>query len=99
VQAAFQPAGSAASDYAHTADYATLRGRLEHSISTRQWKLRYIPIDGQTDSFGGSVVLADNPALAQFQAGDLVEAQGALTGNTSGFAPHYQLRSIQRVAR
>ncbi len=102
VQAAFQPAsGGATADYAHAADYGTLRGRLEYSQTSRQWKLRYIPIDGQTDDFGGSVVLNDSPALASFQNGDLVAVQGLLsgTGSTAGFSPRYTLTAIQRMNR
>ncbi len=102
VAAAFRPAAStAASDYAHSADYAALRGRLEYLQSSRQWKLRYIPIDGQTDQYGGSVVLADSPALAAFQPGDFVAVAGSLAvgGAVSGYAPHYQLASIQLLSR
>ena len=101
VQAAFQPAGPAAarSDFSHADDYSTLRGRLEYLASTRQWKLRYIPIDGQTDTYGGSVVLAQTPALNAFKSGDLVEVHGALSAQASGFSPHYQLHSIQPQAR
>jgi len=100
VQTAFQPGNSraSASDYAHSPDYRELRGRLEYSQSLRQWKLRYIPIDGQTDAYGGSVVLADSPALAQYQPGDLVAARGSVTSEptgAAGFSPRYQLMAIE----
>ncbi len=105
VRASFQPAaGTAATggDYAHSPDYQTLRGKLEYSPSLRQWKLRYIPIDGRTDTYGGSVILPDSPALAGFKAGDVVEIRGALPAariSSSGFAPQYTPTSIERLSR
>ncbi|HEV7224059.1 MAG TPA: hypothetical protein VGN42_15225, partial [Pirellulales bacterium] len=50
----------AADRYGYSADYHALRGQLEYSLAERRWKLRYIPIDGDTDPHGGSVVLVDN---------------------------------------
>jgi hypothetical protein len=91
-----QPA--TASRYAQSADYASLSGRLEYSQSTQRWKLRYIPIDGQTDQYGGSVVL-DGPALlANFNPGDFVTVQGTIAGKGAdgrSFAPTYELRNIE----
>ena len=90
------------SEYAHAADYSVLRGRLDYSASTRQWKLRYIPIDGQTDSYGGSVILSDSAALKEFRSGDSVVIRGGLLveqASSSGFAPRYRLDQIERLAR
>jgi hypothetical protein len=87
-------------DYAR--DYGALRGRLEYSQSSRQWKLRYIPIDGATDSYGGSVILPSSPALSAFKAGDLVAVRGSLAGQnaaTRGFSPLYELESIEPLAQ
>lgn len=100
--AAFQTVAPSAAEYAHAPDYRTLRGQLEYSQSLRQWKLRYIPIDGPTDSYGGSVILADSPALASFQPGDLVAVRGALAAAgaaSGGFSPRYQLEAIAPQAR
>ncbi len=103
VQAAFQPAasGAASATFGHTPDYRTLRGRLEYSNSQRQWKLRYIPIDGQTDRYGGSVILVHSPALNDLKPGELVEVQGTLVDGASagGFAPHYAIGKITRQTR
>jgi len=103
VQTAFQPAaGGAKSDYAHSPDYSMLRGKLEYSQSLRQWKLRYIPIDGRTDDFGGSVVLDDSPALAAFKPGEFVALRGLLSGGgakASGYAPRYLITAIERTSR
>ncbi|HXT58625.1 MAG TPA: hypothetical protein VN699_08315 [Pirellulales bacterium] len=89
----------AADRYGYSSDYHTLRGQLEYSLAERRWKLRYIPIDGDTDSHGGSVVLVDNPP-DEFQAGDFVKVQGDLTGDTAvgEFAPKYQASKIAPLA-
>jgi hypothetical protein len=89
-------------DYAFARDYGSLRGRLEYSQSSRQWKLRYIPIDGATDAFGGSVILPNSPAVESFKTGDLVAVRGSLAGKSSlpsGFSPRYELESIEPLAR
>jgi hypothetical protein len=103
VRASFQPADGPApsGEYAHSADYQTLRGKLEYSPSLRQWKLRYIPIDGRTDAYGGSVILPESAELSTFKSGELVEVRGSLPAAriSSGFAPHYTPSSIKRQAR
>ena len=53
--------------YGYDANYAWLQGQLEYSDATKQWKLRYVPVSGPTDKYGGSVVLAPSPALAGLQ--------------------------------
>ncbi len=86
------------SAYAYDPAYGWLRGRLEYSASQRQWKLRYIPIDGTTDQFGGSVVLADGTPTQGLRAGDFVTAQGHVIGASQpgrGFSPRYEVASIQ----
>jgi hypothetical protein len=85
--------------YGYAADYRTLRGQLEYSLAERRWKLRYIPIDGDTDSHGGSVVLVDNPP-GEFQAGDFVAVAGDLTGDTAvgEFAPKYRASKVAPLA-
>jgi hypothetical protein len=88
--------------YAYAPDYVWLRGRLEYSQSSRQWKLRYIPIDGKTDQFGGSVKLPASNELAAFQAGDMVAVRGSLARDASAsgsFAPRYEVAHIEPVVR
>jgi hypothetical protein len=95
-------AGRAEADYAFAPDYAWLRGRLEYSQTSRQWKLRYIPIDGQTDQFGGSVVLPSSPSLEAFKPGDQVAVRGSLAapGPGSGsFSPLYKLNQVEALSR
>lgn len=91
------PATSQAS-YGHGSDYAWLKGQLEYSHIDRRWKLRYIPIDGQTDAHGGSVMLPDSPLLDGFESGDFVTVQGALgQRSASRFAPEYELTRVKRL--
>jgi hypothetical protein len=84
--------------YGHAKDYTSLRGQLEYSAKDRVWKIRYIPIHGQQDAYGGQFILSDRAKLEAFQAGDYVTIEGAIvatetvTGNTGGnvrqYAPH-----------
>jgi hypothetical protein len=100
-----QPVDAAAAEragYAYAPDYGWLRGRLEYSQSMRQWKLRYIPIDGKTDQFGGSVKLPGSNELASYKAGDMVAVRGSLAREASAsgsFAPRYELAHIEPVVR
>ncbi len=87
------------SRYGFDPQYGWLRGKLEFSESDRQWKLRYIPIDGATDNFGGSVILVDTPLLSGYERGDFVEVAGKLISaspDKRGYAPKYQVGQIKR---
>ena len=64
--------------YAFAPDYSWLKGKLEYLHGNQQWKLRYIPIDGETDEFGGSVVIADVATLGNYKAGNFVKVEGAV---------------------
>jgi hypothetical protein len=90
-------AASSRGEYGHSTDYQRLSGSLEYSHATRQWKLRYIPIDGQTDAYGGSVVIADGAALEGFRPGEFVTVEGEIVSEktaSSRFAPKYQVRRV-----
>jgi hypothetical protein len=87
--------------YGYDPQYGWLRGRLEYSQVDRRWKLRYIPIDGETDDFGGSVVLADTALLSGYERGQWVEVRGSL-GETPtddrSYAPIYRVSQIKRLS-
>ncbi len=88
--------------YGCAADHSWLKGRLEYSQSRRCWKLRYIPIDGTADNFGGSVVLQNTSLLSGYERGDYVEVKGRLSGESKtpgDFAPDYEIVQIKRVDR
>ena len=89
---------SSRSNYGHGPNYEWLKGKLEYSEIDRRWKLRYIPIDGTTDEFGGSVVLSNTSVLAGHERGNFVEVHGRLVSNTGGdggYAPDFELREIK----
>jgi hypothetical protein len=92
---------STTSRYGRADDHGWLKGRLEYSQAQRRWKLRYIPIDGQTDQFGGSVILRKTSLLSGFERGDYVEVNGRLTEKAASgdYAPEYELTQIRRVER
>jgi hypothetical protein len=86
--------------YGYDPEYGWLRGRLEYSEIDRRWKLRYVPIDGDTDRFGGSVVLTNPSALDGYEAGEFVEVRGTLGPQAEGdhgFAPPFEVREMQRL--
>jgi hypothetical protein len=86
--------------YGYDPEYRWLRGKLEYSQIDRRWKLRYIPVDGSTDRFGGSVVLADPSVLTGFERGDFVELRGHLGDPEpeKGFAPTYEVAQIRPLS-
>jgi hypothetical protein len=95
--------GSIASDsaggsmYGHAPDYHWIRGQLEYSQIDRQWKLRYIPVDGVTDDFGGSVVLPDPKVLTGHERGDFLEIRGRVSDQNpeKGYAPTYEVAEVK----
>ncbi len=86
-------------NYGHNPDYKQLRGKLEYSQIDRRWKLRYIPIDGRTDRYGGSVVLTDTSLLSGCERGDFIEVHGQIGRHDPkrGFAPTYQADEVKRL--
>ena len=88
--------------YGHADDHSWLKGRIEYSQARRRWKLRYIPIDGETDRFGGSVILRKTSLLSGYERGDCVEVKGRLADDakTAGdYAPDYEITQIKRIGR
>lgn len=89
-----------AGKFSHSDDYRRLTGQLEYSTTLRQWKLRYIPLDGETDQYGGSVVIADGAALAGHRPGEFVTIEGEITSDkaaASRFAPKYHAANVSRA--
>lgn len=88
--------------YSYDPQYAWLRGRLEYSQIDHCWKLRYIPVDGVTDPFGGSVILANTKALSGYERGNFVEIQGKL-GSTNPenrtFSPTFEVKTVKLVRK
>ena len=92
----FQPS-SGRSRYGYDPKYKWLRGKLEYSEREGRWKLRYVPIDGETDDHGGSVILADVSRLSGYERGDFVEVHGEIgrrVEEEQGFAPDFKISRI-----
>ena len=83
--------------YGYDPGYNTLRGKLDYSVTSRIWRLRYLPVDGPTDEYGGTVVIADGRQVSGFESGDFVAVQGALS---SPVAPNTSATyAISRIKR
>ena len=92
-------AGSSTAVYGYDPQYRLLKGTLEYSQSNHQWRLRYIPADGATDNYGGSVVLGDATKLAGLHPGDFVSVQGTIgtaSASQGSFAPLYNVQQVQK---
>ena len=94
-------AGESPGNFGFDPNYQWLRGKLEYSRIDDRWKLRYIPINGDTDEFGGSVVLLGSRLLEGYKPGEFITVYGSLGDNGSearGFAPPFQLDRVIRQA-
>jgi hypothetical protein len=89
--------------YGYDPDYRWLKGKLDFSEIDRRWRLRYIPIDGSTDEFGGSVILSAGSLQEGYKRGDFVEVHGALgapaAGDDTGYAPEFEVRQIAPLGK
>lgn len=92
------PSASTGGEYRHDEQYQTLYGKLEYSQASDQWKLRYIPIDGQTDRYGGSVVIDNVAAVEGHRPGAYIIAEGAITSdkaNGARYSPKFAVRKAR----
>ncbi|MEE2705591.1 MAG: hypothetical protein VX988_00970 [Planctomycetota bacterium] len=85
--------------YGHASDYTWLKGRLEYIASQRQWKLRYISLNQETDTFGGSVILSDLTELENYRTGDFVLVRGRLADIPSDSRTVSPVFSVTRLNR
>lgn len=93
---------SQSSLYSYDPQYRQLRGRLEYSQIDHCWKLRYIPVDGMTDRFGGSVILANTDTLSGYERGDFVEVHGKLASTNPDnrtFSPTFEVQTVKLVRK
>ena len=95
-----EPASTQGSEkYFRNKNYTHLRGELQYSHTSREWKLRYLHHASEaTDLFGGSVVLSGKMPQ-QFRPGQFVEVKGRVLTDVSnaGFAPLYKVDGIRRL--
>lgn len=100
VQATVQPEPKKIPSIGHGEDYQWLSGTIQKlSVPGGPYKLRYLPLD-QEDQYGGSVVLAPDYRLDQFQDGDKVHIKGKVIAHYSSLyisGPLYRMTSIQKI--
>ncbi len=88
--------------YGHDPDYRWLKGKLEYSQIDQSWKLRYIPIEGESDDYGGSVVLDDKSLGSGLERGHFVEVHGRVAAGTKpegSYAPVYEVAELKRLGK
>lgn len=87
-------------NYGFDTEYRWLRGKLEYSSIEQHWKLRYIPIDGETDDYGGSVVIDEADLPRGVERGDFIEVRGQIVSPTNDqprFAPVYRVAEARQL--
>jgi len=89
------PVREASDRFGFAPGYEWLRGQLQLSSATGQWTLRYVPIQGSVDPFGGNLTIANPQVLSNLQPGDFVLLRGRLDGTEVG-APIYTVSVVQR---
>lgn len=88
--------------YGHAADYTWLQGVVDKHYQG-QFGLRYCEPSVE-DRWGGKVILADDPRLAQFHDGDLILVEGELVKDKAAVDarhryPTYRIGEIWLVQR
>ena len=84
-------------NYGYDPGYTALRGKLDYSVTARLWRLRYLPLDGPIDEYGGTVVIADSRQVNGFEPGDFVTVHGTLSApSASGNSATYAISRIKR---
>lgn len=79
--------------------YSWLRGQLQYYPQTGYWGLRYVPLQGTSDPYGGVVVINNSEVLEGVQPGEFLLIQGFLETADNGdgtFVPLYTVEGIQR---
>jgi len=87
--------------YGHADDYSWLKGRL-HKVHVPgvEWKIRYLPID-EVDQWGGSMVLAPDIRLEDFNHLDVVYIKGKQLADRPSLyvsGPLYRIESIHDLS-
>lgn len=86
------------SNFGHSTDYKRLVGRLQRvHVPGGEWKLRYAPLD-QQDEWGGSVVLAPDVRLENFDDDTVVYVEGEIIVKRPSLyltGPLFRIRDIR----
>ncbi len=89
------PVREASDRFGYDPNYQWIRGQLQHSSATGEWTLRYVPIQGGVDQFGGNLTIANRQVLGNLEPGDFVLLRGRLLGTDAG-ATLYTVSVVQR---
>jgi hypothetical protein len=84
---------TAAPCFAHAPDYAWISGQVEHSLTAKQWRLRYASVD-EEDRFGGRVVLIENQHVSYLADGQYVRVRGHLVSPGEAGNNLYRIESF-----
>lgn len=79
--------------------YEWLRGQLERSPVSGEWRIRYQRADEPPDQLGGSVIVANPQVLGNLQSGEMVVVRGQMHNlhyPNGATVPAYQLAVVQR---
>jgi hypothetical protein len=85
-------------EYGYGQNHRWLLGHLQRvHVPKHEWKLRYAPLD-EHDEWGGSVILAPDARLDEFQDGDAVYVEGEILNERPSLylaGPLYRARIIR----
>jgi hypothetical protein len=86
--------------YGHGENYEWLIGVLHRvHIPRKGWKVRYAPLD-QQDRWGGSVVIAPDARVDDFDDGSVVYVEGDVINDRASLylaGPRYRIKLIRRA--
>lgn len=84
--------------FGHGEEYGWLRGQLQRvHVPGSDWKLRYAPLS-EVDKWGGSMVLAPDARLDDYEDGDFVYVEGEILSNRPTLylsGPLYRVRTVR----
>jgi hypothetical protein len=93
-----EPAELPTPEYGHGKKYEWLVGRLQRVHSPKhEWKIRYAALD-EHDEWGGSMVLAQDARMDEWQDDDLVYVEGEILNERPSVylaGPLYRIRVIR----
>ena len=93
-------AADSVGEYGHAEDYSWVKGQLHRvHVPGVEWKIRYLPLD-KADQWGGSMVLAPNIQLEDFEHLDFVYLEGVQMEERPSLytnGPLYRITKIRRA--
>ena len=88
--------------FGHADDYSWLIGHLQRvHVPGGEWKIRFMPID-KIDQWGGSMVLAPDIQLEDYEEDDVVYVEGEILSERPSLyvtGPLYRIQTIRTARR